>query len=77
MQTSSSTGQINWLAQEVSHSVTRGSSAHPDDLCGLRLACSAAADGTHACDYLLACDMEMVPIPVSRARCVAINTNMC
>lgn len=25
---------------------------------------SAAADGTHACDYLLACDMEMVPIPV-------------
>lgn len=27
---------------------------------------SAAADGTHACDYLLASDMEMVPIPVSR-----------
>ena len=26
---------------------------------------SAAEDGTHACDYLLACDMEMVPIPVS------------
>jgi hypothetical protein len=25
---------------------------------------SAAEDGTHACDYLLACDMEMVPIPV-------------
>jgi len=24
---------------------------------------SAAKDGTHACDYLLACDMEMVPIP--------------
>jgi hypothetical protein len=24
---------------------------------------SAAEDGTHACDYLLACDMEMVPIP--------------
>ena len=26
---------------------------------------SAAKDGTHACDYLLASDMEMVPIPVS------------
>lgn len=26
---------------------------------------SAAQDGTHACDYLLASDMEMVPIPVS------------
>ena len=25
---------------------------------------SAAKDGTHACDYLLASDMEMVPIPV-------------
>jgi len=24
---------------------------------------SAAKDGTHACDYLLACDMEMTPIP--------------